>query len=104
MKIYGISSITFSAKKNTNTKFTKDNLYSQIDGYLNNKYDKNTYLKKFSKGVEKIIEQKSNSDYNLIEKKYINNLVDLLDTKDGALRIPDNFLKTQMLELLKYKK
>ena len=112
MKIYNINPINFTAKKTIVTKkdlkpaekFTKENFYNQIDGFMNNQIDKEKYFKMFSDGVDKIYKQQDILKYNPIERKYINNLVSLLDMSENHGSIPEQYLKKNMELLLAHKK
>lgn len=113
MKVYNINPISFMAQKLPHTttepkkdgaKFTKDSFYSQIEGFLNKQYDKKKYLKLFSDGVDKIVKQNGMSEYTSVERKYISNLLSIMDMSENLSKIPDNYLKTSMENLLKYKK
>lgn len=113
MKIYSINPINFTAKKvsvqkpelpKTVERFTRDIFYSQIDGFLNKQYNEKEYMKLFSEGVDKIVKQDSISEYTPIERKYISNLLSIMDMSENSVKIPDNYLKTSMENLLKFKK
>ena len=109
MKIYNISPISYTAKKipvsntelkNTYEKFTKEDFYKQIDGFLHNEYKIDKYLTMFSQGVNKIIEQNSIQEYNSAERQYINNLFAIIDMSENLKSIPDDYFKHNMIELL----
>ena len=111
MKIYNINPINFVERKNPiftasnkDGKFTKESFYQQIEGFLNKKYSKEKYLKMFSDGISEISKQNSIQEYSSIERKYINNLVSIIDMSDNLKKIPDNYLKTNMEILLRSKK
>lgn len=111
MKIYAVNPINFTAKKPVVSKteqaqnciFTKELFYSQIEGFLNNQYDKEKYFKMFSDGVDKIVKQQDIAQYNPIERKYISNLVSMIDMSDNLRNIPEQYLKKNMQELLAHK-
>ncbi len=113
MRIYSINSVNFLAKKppvqNTehqknSAKFTKENFYNQIDCFLKEQYDEKKYLKLFADSVDKIVKQNSMSEYTPIERKYISNLISIIDMSDNYNKIPNKYLKTNMENLLKFKK
>ncbi len=111
MRIYNINPINFMAKKTpivhsepNAADLIKNQFYANIDGFLNNQYDKKEYLKLFSDDVDKIIKQNKMKDYTPIERKYINNLISMIDMSDNLGKIPDSYLKTGMENLKKYKK
>jgi len=113
MRILNINPINFMAKRtqvqhsepqSASEKFTKKSFYSQIEGYLQKQYNEEKYLKMFSDGVDKIVQQNSISEYTPIERKYISNLISIMDMSENLKKIPDNYLKTNMEHLLKFKK
>ncbi len=113
MRIYSINPINFMARRTPvqssespkkGAEFTKETFYGQIEGFLNQQYDEKKYLKMFSDGVDKIVKQNRMSEYTPVERKYISNLVSIIDMSENLSKIPDNYLKTNMENLLKLKK
>lgn len=110
MKIYNINSINFSASRKTNNlhsamvQNSRDEFYTNINGFLNKDYDKKEYLKLFSENVNKIKTNKEANLFSSTEKKYINDLLMTMDLADKLERISDKYLTESMTTLLKTKK
>lgn len=114
MHIFGITSTTFtsgsyqavsaaqSPKRDMQiaVKSAKDELYENISGFMNNKYDKNEYIHNFVESVNRI---DNFSEFNKIERDYISNLVMTLDSAENYDDIPDGYLKWLMNNLLEMK-
>lgn len=107
MKVYSINSTNFTAKKTqstlSNTENPRQRFCNQIDKFLNNKCTKKEYIDSFTKEINAVIINRQKNDFTLPERKYINNLISVLDISEGIEKIPDNYLKTNMLKLLKSK-
>lgn len=112
MKIYSVNSAIFTAKKVNNStmssrsksEYSKRDFYNDIDGFLNNKFNKESYVEKFSDGVDNIVRNRTTDKYNSAERAYINNLMSVIEMSEGIERIPDKYLRDCMQDLLKAKK
>jgi hypothetical protein len=113
MQIYNYNSTIFTAKKlpaekslktvatklKSDTFSNKENLYNDIEKYLKKDISKEEYFKFL---IEKI---KNNSYYvsDRVEEKYVNDMLTTLDLVVNTKKIPDEYLKRKMENLLKYK-
>jgi len=82
----------------------KDEFYSYIYGFLNKKYDKMEYLKRFSNNINRIKKEKNSQLFNPYEKKYIDDMLMTMDLTKDLSNISDKFLAENMRNLLKSKK
>lgn len=110
MKINKITSTNFMAhtkqvssqiKKGTGNAVTnvcnRETFYKQIDKYMRGKYSQKEYLKHFTNNIQNI---KDANEFTNIEKKYINDLIVTMDMTEDFSKIPDEYLRYRMKQLL----
>ena len=114
MYVFGITNTAFTAARHqTSTvvklpkndvqhvvKSGKEELYENINDFMNKKYDKNEYIHNFIESVNNI---DNFSEFNTIERDYIRNLMMALDSADNYDDIPDGYLRWFMNNLLERK-
>ena len=114
MYISGITNTAFAAgryqtatiikpqKDNTlnAVKSAKEELYENINSFMNKEYDKNEYIHNFTESVNNI---DNFSEFNKIERDYIRNLMMALDSADNYDDIPEGYLMWLMNNLLERK-
>lgn len=112
MHIYNTHMTNFMARKTMpvkkvnniiqEPKTLKDEpFYNDIEKYLKKEINKEEYLKLF---VNNFKQNNFKDNNDILEKKYINDLLTSIDLINSYKEIPDNYITERMLNLLQNKK